>query len=309
MRLFGKTHDIQAHKTDLPLMSPTHTNRVLLSSTEEIAIIISSSVAILFMVFVFGFLYYRKFFHKPKEKTEEELEEERELEDMKLRLENEKEWEERRFSKLRYIGNSDFHSWQLIKKVRIIEGMSQDIKAVKKREEPTEKSNMEETRAGNEKSENTGDPNSNTAKDLNVNPNESQKDESKINTEDGSQDKPTENNASKLPELNQRTLNSTSRKNEEVKYELKPTDTKVDVFYVNAQRTAKTPGRLDLEESRRKLLEEDEERYRTGNKRTHASEVNTQARTTLKNTPDGQNSKQDLEDQDEEQPKYRRLST
>jgi hypothetical protein len=60
-------------------------------------------------------------------------------------LENEREWEERRFAKMRYCGQSEFYSWQLIKKVKIIEGVSQDIKVVQKKEpEPKEPENTED---------------------------------------------------------------------------------------------------------------------------------------------------------------------
>ena len=294
---------------------------------------------------IFAYIYYRKFFANRKGLTEEEIEEQERLEQEKLRLENEREWEERRFAKMRYCGQSEFYSWQLIKKVKIIEGMSQDIKVVQKKEpEPKEPENTEDveqsSRGQNRNAIQVEDQNGGIAEDsidkiigsdtekqhtngLNTVPQTAHKNNSDMNLEQSTN--------SKLPVLKQQrskntTTNSAAKESTVIEYELKPTDTKVDVFYVNAQRQSKTPGMNDLELSRKRLqqMDRDEEaarnsqdpRYMTGGKRTHPSEANTQARSTNKSDKEGEEFKKSseqnlnqLQDETGTRLKYRRLST
>lgn len=313
MRLFTPTDDNLTDTRQNNLTLNSHADRMLLTSTETIVIIISTSIAAVLIMTIFGYIYYRKFFANRKEDlTEEEMEEEREQEMEKLRKENQQEWEAKRFAKMRYVGNSDFYSWQLIKKVKIIEGMSQDIKAVKKIT-PESEGDMNNTRADKKQSQNQN--NEQQEPEVDQSKLEKKSDEKgaqdEIEGEDGNSIDKIINDAvdsakltehesgnnliersenSKLPKLNNNPTNPAAKETEE-QYELKPIDTQVSVFYVNAQRTSKTPGRMDLENSRRKLDDMDEEeanrdhRYRTGMKQTHPANENTEARTTHKNSP------------------------
>jgi hypothetical protein len=110
-----------------PLTMPSHSlnHRILLSNTQTILLIISMTIVVLALMALLGYLFYRKYYRSGAlPLTDEELEEQELEAQRELRLENEKEWEAKRFEKLRYCGNSDYYSWQLIKKVKIIEGMS-----------------------------------------------------------------------------------------------------------------------------------------------------------------------------------------
>ena len=80
------------------------------------------------MIAAFSYIYYKKFIKSKGPSDEEEEGEVEELREDSDRGISDKEWEEKRFSKMRYIGNSTFISWKLIKKVKIIEGMSMDVK-------------------------------------------------------------------------------------------------------------------------------------------------------------------------------------
>lgn len=152
---------------------------------------------------------------------------------------------------MRYKGNSFFDSWKLSRKVGIIEGMSSDVKAVKKRGDSFDinSRNLEGTRIGKKKeaSHNNDDDDNNTPKDFLDKRNKS-KGEGKDEPEKGanmekfeekkkkSKNLPKKESKTKLPmiKLNRSKLGKKTPREKDQLYELKPVDTKVDVFYVNA---------------------------------------------------------------------------
>jgi hypothetical protein len=181
MRLFSAKDDILATKdTHQLLMNSIRHTRILLSGTETIVVSISSAFGAI-IIAVIAFYIWRKFLNpeKPSIEADEENQEginkdeevdnidENQKNDKKENDQNSKEekkekeneneeydaksgmdrlrWEEhKRYQKLRFIGNSDFICWQLIKKVKVVEGISDDVKSLKKPEQPVENQNSEQ---------------------------------------------------------------------------------------------------------------------------------------------------------------------
>lgn len=179
MRLFSAKDDIPATKdTHQLLINSIRHTRILLSGTETIVVSISSAFGAI-IIAVIAFYIWRKFLNpeKPSIEADEENQEginkdeevdnidENQKNDKKENDQNSKEekkekengeydaksgmdrlrWEEhKRYQKLRFIGNSDFICWQLIKKVKVVEGISDDVKSLKKPEQPVENQNSEQ---------------------------------------------------------------------------------------------------------------------------------------------------------------------
>ena len=308
MRLFDQKNETPPISMITNGNSPnTHINRMLLTTGELIGIGVGSSIGVIMIIMLMGYVYYRKYQKDDSDKTDEELEAEYEAEMERLRIQNEREWEEKRFSKMRYIGNSEFISWKLIRKVKIIEGYSDEVFGPKgtkmTRKEYLElerKKELEKQRLEEEAEADSGGELNHGSRRKNDIQLENDSIDNMIKSKDSVKNTDDEEKGAKLPPLNP--------KRSARELEPKPTDTKLDIFVVNAQRKTKTPMRPDY--NRIDSLSESSRLYKSGSKRTTLNNENTREKTILKQSrQDAVHSKENLEDSVKRATRLRRLST